>query len=55
MNIICKTLIDKGFPIFFTILETLEMLKYSSNTYLKIKIRFLIKYEICDIYEKNLS
>ena len=51
MALVYKPLIDKGFPIFFTNIETAEMIKYSSNTFLNIKIGFIN--EICDICEKT--
>ena len=51
MGLVYKPLTDKGFPIFFTNIETAEMIKYSSNTFLNIKIGFIN--EICDICEKN--
>ena len=51
MGLVYKPLTDKGFPIFFTNIETAEMIKYSSNTFLNIKIGFIN--EICDICEKT--
>ena len=51
MSLVYKPLTDKGFPIFFTNIETAEMIKYSSNTFLNIKIGFIN--EICDICEKT--
>ena len=51
MALVYKPLTDKGFPIFFTNIETAEMIKYSSNTFLNIKIGFIN--EICDICEKT--
>jgi len=51
MGLVYKPLTDKGFPIFFTNIETAEMIKYSSNTFLNIKICFIN--EICDICEKT--
>ncbi len=51
MSLAYKPLTDKGFPIFFTNIETAEMIKYSSNTFLNIKIGFIN--EICDICEKT--
>lgn len=51
MSLVYKPLTDKGFPIFFTSVETAEMIKYSSNTFLNIKIGFIN--EICDICEKT--
>ena len=51
MALAYKPLTDKGFPIFFTNIETAEMIKYSSNTFLNIKIGFIN--EICDICEKT--
>jgi len=49
MGLVYKPLTDKGFPIFFTNIETAEMIKYASNTFLNIKIGFIN--EICDICE----
>ena len=51
MELVYKPLIDKGFPIFFSSIETSEMIKYASNTFLNIKIGFIN--EICDICEKT--
>ena len=51
MSLVYKPLTDKGFPIFFTNIETAEMIKYSSNTFLNIKIGFIN--EICDMCEKT--
>ena len=51
MSLVYKPLTDKGFPIFFTNIETAELIKYSSNTFLNIKIGFIN--EICDICEKT--
>ena len=51
MRLIYKPLTDKGFSIFFTNIETAEMIKYASNTFLNIKIGFIN--EICDICEKT--
>ena len=51
MGLVYKPLTDKGFPIFFTNIETAEMIKYSSNAFLNIKIGFIN--EICDICEKT--
>lgn len=51
MGLVYKPLIDKGFQIYFTNIETAEMIKYASNTFLNIKICFIN--EICDICEKN--
>ena len=51
MSLVFKPLTDKGFPIFFTNIETAEFIKYSSNTFLNIKIGFIN--EICDICEKT--
>ena len=51
MALVYKPLTDKGFPIFFTNIETAELIKYSSNTFLNIKIGFIN--EICDICEKT--
>ena len=51
MSLVYKPLTDKGFPIFFTNIETAEMIKYSSNTFLNIKIGFIN--EIIDICEKT--
>ena len=49
MGLVYKPLTDKGFQIFFTNIETAEMIKYASNTFLNIKIGFIN--EICDICE----
>jgi UDPglucose 6-dehydrogenase len=49
MGLVYKPLIDKGFKLFFTNIETAEMIKYASNTFLNIKIGFIN--EICDICE----
>jgi len=49
MGLVYKPLKDKGFQIFFTNIETAEMIKYASNTFLNIKIGFIN--EICDICE----
>ena len=51
MGLVYKPLTDKGFPIFFSNIETAEMIKYASNTFLNIKIGFIN--EICDICEKT--
>ena len=51
MALVYKPLTDKGFPIFFSNIETAEMIKYASNTFLNIKIGFIN--EICDICEKT--
>ena len=51
IGLVYKPLTDKGFPIFFTSIETAEMIKYASNTFLNIKIGFIN--EICDICEKT--
>ena len=51
MGLAYKPLTDKGFPIFFSNIESSEMIKYSSNTFLNIKIGFIN--EICDICEKT--
>ena len=51
MYLVYKPLIDKGFQIFFTNIETAEMIKYSSNTFLNIKIGFINK--IADLCEKT--
>ena len=51
MALVYKPLTDKGFKIFFTNIETAEMIKYSSNTFLNIKIGFIN--EIADICEKT--
>ena len=51
MSLVYKPLTTKGYPIFFTNIETAEMIKYSSNTFLNIKIGFIN--EICDICEKT--
>ena len=49
MGLVYKPLTNKGFQIFFTNIETAEMIKYASNTFLNIKIGFIN--EICDICE----
>ena len=51
MFLVYKPLTDKGFPFFFTNIETAEMIKYASNTFLNIKIGFIN--EICEICEKT--
>ena len=51
MSLVYKPLTDKGFPIFFTNIETAEMIKYASNTFLNIKIGFIN--EIADLCEKT--
>ena len=51
MELVYKPLTDKGFPIFFSNIETAEMIKYASNTFLNVKIEFIN--EICDICEKT--
>ena len=51
MGLVYKPLTDKGFPIFFSNIETAEMIKYASNTFLNIKIGFIN--EISDICEKT--
>ena len=51
MYLVYKPLIDKGFQIFFTNIETAEMIKYASNTFLNIKIGFIN--EIADLCEKT--
>lgn len=53
MSLVYKPLTDKGFEIFFTNIETAEMIKYASNTFLNIKIGFIN--EISDICEKTGS
>ena len=47
MKLVYKPLTKKGFQIFFTNIETAEMIKYASITFLNIKIGFIN--EICDI------
>ena len=49
MGLVYKPLIDKGFQIFFTNIETAEMIKYASNSFLNNKIGFINV--ICDICE----
>ena len=51
MRLVYQPLTDKGFPIFFSNIETAEMIKYASNTFLNVKIEFIN--EICDICEKT--
>lgn len=51
MELVYKPLTDKGFSIFFSDIETAEMIKYASNTFLNVKIGFIN--EICDICEKT--
>lgn len=41
IGLVYKPLTDKGFPIFFTNIESAEMIKYASNTFLNIKIGFI--------------
>ena len=52
MSLVYKPLTDKGFEIFFTNIETAEMIKYASNTFLNIKLDLLMKYRI---YVKKLG
>ncbi|MDD2839916.1 MAG: UDP-glucose/GDP-mannose dehydrogenase family protein [Rickettsiales bacterium] len=51
MEKVYKPLTDKGSPILFTNIETSELIKYASNTFLAIKITFIN--EIADICEKT--
>ena len=51
MALTYKPLTDQNFQIFFTNIETAEMIKYASNTFLNIKIGFIN--EIADICEKT--
>jgi len=51
MEEVYKPLTDKGAPIFFTNIETSELIKYASNAFLATKIAFIN--EIADICEKT--
>ncbi|HSQ98012.1 MAG TPA: UDP-glucose/GDP-mannose dehydrogenase family protein [Rickettsiales bacterium] len=51
MEKVYKPLSDKGAPILFTSIETAELMKYASNTFLAMKIAFIN--EIADICEKT--
>lgn len=51
MEELYKPITDKGFPIFFSNIETAEMIKYASNTFLSVKVAFIN--EIADLCEKT--
>ena len=57
MSLVYKPLTDKGFEIFFTNIETAEMIKYASNTFLNIKIGFIneISYSLLILHHNPLS
>ena len=51
MTEVYKPLTDNGTPILFTNIETAELIKYASNTFLAMKIAFIN--EIADVCEKT--
>lgn len=51
MEEVYKPITDQGYPIFFSSIETSELIKYASNTFLATKIAFIN--EIADVCEKT--
>lgn len=51
MSAVYKPLTDRGAPILFTSIETAELIKYATNTFLAMKVAFIN--EIADICEKT--